>query len=55
MTNKIDKKEPSEKRPTCAVHGMIRPNAVCSQVIVGGDFCGYKGGCPHKVERETNK
>jgi len=36
--------------PTCAVHGMIRPGALCSQVIVGMQYCGYKGECPHKRE-----
>ncbi len=37
-------------RPVCALKGMIRPGAMCSQIIVGLKYCGYKGECPHKVE-----
>lgn len=35
-------------RPTCSVGGMIRPGAMCGQVIVGGKLCGYSGECQHK-------
>jgi hypothetical protein len=39
--------ETSEK-PECAVHGMVRPGAMCSKVIVGMQFCGYSGHCDHQ-------
>lgn len=39
----------AEVRPRCAVRGMVRPGAVCGKVIVGMEFCGYSGECPHKV------
>lgn len=39
---------PAEK-PRCAVGGMVRPGAMCGSVIVGGEFCGHAGECPHKL------
>lgn len=44
-----DTNEPVEARPRCAVRGMVRPGAMCGAVIVGGEFCGHAGECPHKV------
>ena len=35
-------------KPTCAVNGLIRRGAMCSQVIVGGKLCGYSGKCEHQ-------
>ena len=34
----------------CAVRGLIRPGAMCGNVIVGGDECGYPWACKYKVE-----
>lgn len=42
--------KPEQERPTCAVHGMIQPGAMCSKIIVGMKYCGYSGECPHKQE-----
>lgn len=36
------------EKPTCAVQGLVRRGAMCSQIIVGGKFCGYSGKCEHK-------
>ena len=36
------------ERPTCAVQGLIRRGAMCSQIIVGGKLCGYDGACEHQ-------
>ena len=39
----------AEKRPECAVRGMVRPGGMCPQVIVGMKLCGAKPGtCPHQ-------
>jgi len=39
----------AEKRPECAVRGMVRPGGLCPQVIVGMKLCGAKPGtCPHQ-------
>lgn len=35
--------------PRCAVRGATRPGAMCSAVIVGGEFCGHPGACEHQV------
>lgn len=35
-------------KPTCKVHGMIAPGAMCSAVIVGLKYCGFAGDCEHK-------
>ncbi|WP_145964069.1 hypothetical protein [Chromobacterium phragmitis] len=37
-----------DQRPTCAVHGMPHPRAICSQIITGMKFCGHDGECQHK-------
>ena len=44
-----DTNDPVEARPLCAVRGMVRPGAMCGEVIVGGEFCGHAGECPHKL------
>ena len=36
------------ERPRCAVRGAIRPSAMCGSVIVGMEFCGFKGRCEHQ-------
>ena len=38
-----------DNRHRCAVRGMPRPGVMCGAVIVGGEFCGHSGECPHKV------
>lgn len=35
-------------KPRCAVRGQIRPGAMCGSVIVGMEFCGFKGKCEHQ-------
>ncbi len=35
-------------KPTCAVQGLIRRGAMCSQIIVGRKLCGYGGKCEHQ-------
>jgi len=35
-------------KPTCAVRGLIRRGAMCSQIISGGKLCGYTGKCEHQ-------
>lgn len=37
-------------KPTCAVRGAIRPGAMCSRILVGGELCGFAGECEHKIE-----
>ena len=34
--------------PTCKVHGMIQPGAMCGHIIVGLKHCGFGGDCEHK-------
>lgn len=38
----------AQLKPQCAVRGLIRPGAMCSKVIVGGQLCGFKGQCEHQ-------
>lgn len=38
----------TEQKPECAVHGMVRPGAMCSKVIVGMKLCGFAGRCEHQ-------
>ena len=50
-----------QNKPECTVRGLIKPNAMCGYVIVGGKYCGFKGDCPHKscaqmiVDREGQR
>lgn len=39
-------------KPTCKVHGMIQPRAMCGHVLVGLKYCGFKGDCEHKSTAE---
>lgn len=39
-------------KPTCKVRGMVAPNAMCGQIIVGLKYCGFKGDCEHKSTAE---
>jgi hypothetical protein len=42
-------------KPTCKVHGMIQPRAMCGFVIVGLKYCGYTGDCEHKSCEQSEK
>lgn len=33
----------------CGVRGLIRPNAMCGHMIVGGN-CGFSGVCQHQIQ-----
>ena len=35
-------------KPKCVVRGLVRPNAMCGHLIVGGALCAYKGSCQHQ-------
>lgn len=39
-------------KPTCKVHGMLAPNAMCGSVIVGMKYCGATYHCEHKSHAE---
>ena len=45
--------EVAGERPRCATRGMLRPGAMCGSVIVGGEFCGSKKECQHKLLPNT--
>lgn len=36
------------EKPTCKVRGLVKPNAMCPYIIVGGKHCGFSGSCEHK-------
>lgn len=42
----------TELKPTCKVHGMVAPNAMCGSIIVGMKYCGFRGDCEHKSTTE---
>jgi len=37
----------------CAVRGMIGRGAMCGQILVGGQGCGYARACEHKQAGST--
>lgn len=45
----------ADPKPMCAVHGMVRPGAMCSKVIVGMKLCGFSGQCEHQRHADPVK
>ena len=37
----------------CAVRGLVQPNALCGNLIVGGSLCAYKGSCQHQQSQSA--
>jgi hypothetical protein len=49
MSEKTEREQVQvQAKPLCAVQGLIRRGAMCSQIIVGGKLCGYSGKCEHQ-------
>ncbi len=44
-----------KEKPECKVRGLIKPNAMCGYIIVGGQYCGFKGDCKHKTQTTTQQ
>ncbi len=38
---------------SCAVRGVIGPDQMCGEVIVGGQHCGFEGDCGHQRDGTT--
>lgn len=43
---------PNQVKQNCAVGGLVKQNAMCRFVIVGGNQCGYDGRCEHQRQPE---
>jgi len=43
------------EKPKCAVNGLIARHGMCSQIIVGGNLCGYAGPCEHQRTNEARQ
>ena len=46
-----------QQKTKCACNGMPQRGAMCGHVIVGANFCGYRGKeiCQHMVKAEASR